>query len=198
MPTVDCGCIVFLRLPEKGKVKTRLAATAGQDEALNIYRQLSTLTLDLVSKLDIPVYLFYDGGLPANRLNDEFHYFDQADGDLGFKMESAIHLILQKHEKAIIIGSDCPDLSFQDINESIQQLEKNDFVIGPAEDGGIYLLGCSRLYHGMLDDIPWSTPHVKEAIVHAIKTLGKSLYQLRSLHDIDVEEDWVRYTKTNP
>ena len=197
MPTANCGCIVFLRLPEKGKVKTRLAATAGDDHALEVYKKLASLTLGVVSKLDIPVYLFYESGLPAI-LNDVFHYFVQEDGDLGLKMESAIQIILQKHEKAIIIGSDCPELSHHDINEAIEQLEKYDFVIGPAADGGIYLLGCKKFYSGMFDNITWSTSLVNEAMVHAIKKLGKSLPQLRTLHDVDLEEDWIRYTEANP
>jgi len=194
---VDCGCIVFLRLPEKGKVKTRLAATVGQAEALKIYTQLTALTLDLVSRLDIPVYLFYEGGLPVDR-NPGFHYYVQAEGNLGSKMESAIDLILRKHKMAIIIGSDCPDLSLQDIDESMHQLEKNDFVIGPAADGGIYLFGCKEILPGIFENIPWSTAEVKEAIVHAIEKQGKSHYHLRTLHDIDLEEDWARYMKANP
>lgn len=196
MPHTDCGCIVFLRLPEKGKVKTRIAATAGHDQALDIYRHLTTLTLQVVSRLDIPVYLFYEGGLPAH-LNHTFHYFTQAEGDLGFKMESAIHLVLQKHEKAIIIGSDCPDLSHHVIHEAILQLDGHDFVIGPAADGGIYLLGCKRLLPDMFSNIPWSTSLVRDSIVKAINKHGKSLYELRTLHDIDVEEDWIRYKKAN-
>jgi uncharacterized protein len=192
----DCGCIVFLRLPEKGKVKTRLAATAGDDKALEVYTQLITITIDVVSKLAIQVYLFYEGGLPVIR-NNAFQYILQPPGDLGFKMESAIRLILQKHDKAIIIGSDCPFISHHDINEAIHHLEENDFVMGPAEDGGIYLFACKKFYPALFDNIPWSTSLVMEAISLAINKMGKSLYRLRTLHDIDVEEDWVRYRNVN-
>jgi|SRR5687767_15109187 len=198
MSTPDCGLIVFLRLPVKGKVKTRIAATAGADNALKIYSQLIAITLDLASSLDIPVYLFYEGGLPGEKHESSFYYFEQVDGDLGRKMKSAIQLILQKHSKAIIIGSDCPELSARDIQEAIHQLERQDFVIGPATDGGFYLLACKKFLPGMFDDVQWSTPQVRESLIKNIQAAGRSYHQLRMLHDIDVEEDWIRYSRSNP
>src|SRR5687768_15135979 len=184
MSTPDCGLIVFLRLPVKGKVKTRIAATAGIDNALKIYNQLTTITLNLASSLEIPVYLFYEGGLPEEGHENSFYYFEQAEGDLGQKMETAIQLILQKHSKAIIIGSDCPELSAGDIHSTIHQLEGQDFVIGPATDGGFYLLGCNKFLPGMFEDIQWSTPQVRDSLIKNIQAAGSSYQQLRMLHDI--------------
>ena len=198
MSTPDCGLIVFLRLPVKGKVKTRIAATAGIDNALRIYNQLTTITLNLASSLEIPAYLFYEGGLPEEGRKNSFYYFEQAGGDLGRKMETAIQLILQKHSKAIIIGSDCPELSAGDIYLTIHQLEGHDFVIGPATDGGFYLLGCKKFLPGMFEDIQWSTPQVRDSLIKNIEAAGSSCQQLRMLHDIDVEEDWIRYSRSNP
>ena len=193
----DCGCIVFLRAPIPGTVKTRIAATLGEEKTLAIYNELTSITIRLVSSLGMPVYLFYEGGLPSET-DPAFHYMEQGEGDLGEKMESAIKTILQKHNRAVIIGSDCPELTKKDIDEACQYLDKYDFVLGPAEDGGFYLMACKKLIPSLFDNIPWSTSLVIDQIKERIKGSQKSCYLLRTLPDIDIEEDWIRYKTSNP
>ena len=96
---VDAGLVVFLRLPDKGKVKTRLAATLGEEAALEIYKKLVSITLDIVIRSEIPTYLFYTDGLPPASTRDaRFSYHIQADGDLGSRMADALSFVLSLHQ----------------------------------------------------------------------------------------------------
>jgi len=192
----DCGLIVFLRFPEKGKVKTRIASSLGEDAALAIYKELTDITLGLVSDLNAQVYLFYEGGMPEkSQRNPSFQYLDQAHGNLGDKMLDAFDVVLQKHAKVIIIGSDCPQLSTPDIHEGFLMLDAYDVVIGPGEDGGYYLLGCREIIHNMFKDIAWSTSSVLEKTIRIIEGYGKKYFLLRTLNDIDEEKDWASFKK---
>jgi len=191
----DGGLIIFLRLPERGKVKTRLAATVGDDLALQIYNHLVSSALKLASLSGIKVYLFFNGGLPpeAGRVAD-FSYHIQSDGDLGMKMAQALSMVLNHHEKAVVIGSDCPDLSVSILMESFSRLEDNSIVLGPATDGGYYLLACKKVYPTLFEDISWSTSAVLNQTIEKIKKEYLSYTLLEKLSDIDTEEDWIRYT----
>ncbi len=195
----DCGLIVFLRLPEKGKVKTRIASSLGQDAALVIYKEMTDITLQMVSNLAMQVYLFYEGGLPdlSNR-KPSFQYLSQPPGNLGEKMHHAFEITLQKHKKAIIIGSDCPALTVADVNEGNSKLDTTDIVIGPSADGGYYLLGCKEVIPPLFKNIHWSSSSVLDDTIDIIKSQHRNYYLLRTLNDIDVEADWVSFKKSQP
>lgn len=199
MSSADCGLIVFLRLPEKGKVKTRLAKSLGDDEALSIYNELSEASIFLAARSRLPCYLFYEGGLPLEESRHKtFKYLPQIPGaDLGKKILASINAVLQWHSMVIIIGSDCPYLTVADLEEATLKLESFDFVIGPSEDGGYYLLGCKEVLPSLFDDIAWSTPFVLEETLLRLRTLRKKVHLLRPLNDIDNVEDWYRYRKRN-
>lgn len=191
---VDAGLIVFLRLPEKGKVKTRLAATLGDETALEIYQHLVSITLDIVTRSQIPTYLFYTGGLPpADERDASFSYHMQQDGDLGSKMIEALSFVLTHHKKALIIGSDCPDLTAELLHTCCQSLDDKDIVIGPAGDGGYYLFGCTESHPALFTNIKWSTSSVMEQTIEKIKSANLSCHLLNKLYDIDLAEDWIRY-----
>lgn len=193
----DAGLVVFLRFPEKGKVKSRLAATVGEHIALEIYNRLITITLDLASRSGIPAYLFFDSRLPDIKDRDPaFTYLLQTEGNLGLKMKEALAFVLERHSKAIIIGSDCPLLTPSILQKSISVLKEEDLVLGPATDGGYYLLGCRRITASLFEDIPWSTPMVLDQTIEKIKMAGLSYRLLDLLTDIDTEEDWLRYVQT--
>jgi len=190
----DCGLIIFLRFPEWGKVKTRLAETVGPDKALLIYKELSELTLRFAFGLSIPVYLFYENALPAEieRIS-AFHYVRQTEGNLGDKIIHALKYVRERHQKIIIIGSDCPDLMPSDIINAIDHLDQVDIVIGPSEDGGYYLLGCREVFPEIFESISWSTSSVLQETVAKVERKGLSYSLLRMLADIDTEDDWFRY-----
>lgn len=192
----DSALIVFLRLPVKGKVKTRIAATEGDDHALAIYLQLMGITLDLAAHSDKPVYLFYEGGLP--QLADQqpaFTYQPQSSGDLGKKMADAFSLVLRNHPKAVLIGSDCPTLSTSILNEAFSLLDQNDIVLGPARDGGYYLIGCKNVYPALFERISWSTPSVLKTTIERIREEKLSFNLLEELTDIDTTADWHQYKR---
>ncbi len=191
---VDCGLIIFLRFPEWGKVKTRLAETLGHDKALMIYQELSDITLLLAAKLRITTYLFYEGGLPDDKeRNPSFNYLAQVEGALGEKIIHALNDVFQRHQKIIIIGSDCPGISPSDIIQSVELLDHHDIVIGPSTDGGYYLLGCKEIIPAIFKSIDWSTSSVLRQTITGLEKQGKTFSLLRTLADIDTEEDWVRY-----
>lgn len=192
---VDAGLVVFLRLPDKGKVKTRLAATLGEEAALEIYKKLVSITLDIVIRSEIPTYLFYTDGLPPASTRDaRFSYHIQADGDLGSRMADALSFVLSLHQKALIIGSDCPGLTPEILDAGYRSLDEKDIVLGPADDGGYYLLGCIELHPALFANIKWSTPSVLDQTIEKIKEANLSYCLLEKLHDIDTAEDWIRYT----
>ena len=188
----DCGLIIFLRFPELGKVKTRIAETAGDETAFKVYQELSDITLHLAASLFIPTYLFYENRLP-DELIPSFHYQKQIEGNLGEKIVAAFDYVLQRHQKAVIIGSDCPEISPTDIMHAIELLDQNDIVIGPTEDGGYYLLGCKEKVPALFDSIEWSTSIVFQQTIKKIEEQGFTYSLMRTLSDIDTEEDWIRY-----
>ena len=190
----DAGLAVFLRKPEKGKVKTRLAATTGDDAALAIYKELISITLGQVTLLGIPTYLFYEGGIPEVETQiPGFTYLLQSPGDLGHKMADALTFVLNRHRKAVIIGSDCPYLDAYILRESFSALAETDIVIGPALDGGYYLIGCKKMHPTLFDGIQWSTSTVLDQTRARIREANLTCTDLQPLEDIDTEEDWKKF-----
>lgn len=192
----DSALIVFLRLPVKGKVKTRIASTEGDDQALAIYVQLMDITLDLAAQSDRYVYLFYEGGLP--QLPDQqpaFTYLQQSPGDLGKKMADAFSQVLKNHPKAVLIGSDCPTLSKAILEEAYSLLDQNDIVLGPSRDGGYYLIGCKKVLPLLFDGISWSTPSVLTTTIAKARNEGLTFCLLEELMDIDTADDWHQYKR---
>lgn len=185
--------IVFLRAPEIGKVKSRLAATLGDQAALEIYKELSAITMHLAEQVDMPVYIYYEGDFNLLLKNPGFHYRKQRTGNLGDRIEHAINEVLLKHHKAIIIGSDCPGLSHHDLIDTSKLLDTHDYVFGPAEDGGFYLMGCRSLHHEIFKGIPWGTGSVLASALLAVRQHEKTYSLLRKLQDIDTGQDWKRY-----
>ena len=148
--------IIFIKNPQLGKVKTRLAKTVGNEKALEIYLELSKITRENCQILsqripsergqsDIQPYVFYSDFINTNDdwSNDIFKKAVQSGEDLGDRMSNAFLFILQNHAKACIIGSDCPTLSVAILESAFDALDKHDFVVGPSTDGGYYLLGMN-------------------------------------------------------
>jgi rSAM/selenodomain-associated transferase 1 len=187
----DGVLIVFLRHAQPGKVKTRLAATMGDTSALSIYRQLVSITLGQVRPLPMPVILFYDGGLPSPlEMEPAFSYQMQCEGTLGEKMADAFSRTLPLYAKAMIIGSDCPTLTTEIMLDAFRLLDDHDVVIGPAEDGGYYLIGCKALYPFLFDQMPWGTTDVLSKTMAVLVQNHLSFGLLPELNDVDTEEDW--------
>lgn len=186
--------IIFIKNPERGKVKTRLAATVGEDKALAIYKSLMAHTREAALGVTAKRLLFYSENIaPADDWSTtSFIKRLQSNGDLGERMKEAFKVGFQQGSKVMIIGSDCPQLTTALIQQAYSALDQHDFVLGPALDGGYYLLGMSSFTPSLFESMPWSTDQVAAITRDRIAAIG-SLYELPSLSDIDYEEDWKKY-----
>jgi len=187
----DNAIIVFVKNPELGNVKTRLAKTIGDQKALEIYLALCNYTRQLLLDIECDRYLFYDQSIIIDDewSEDFFHKKLQSNGDLGDRMSHAFTKVIDKHEKVIIIGSDCPQIQKAHVELAFDSLDETDLVIGPSLDGGYYLLGMkeqhSFLFHGM----PWSKSSLYGECLRKIFSRNKTLTELDYLTDVDHEED---------
>ena len=184
--------IIFIKNPKLGKVKTRLAATVGDEKALSIYKKLLDFTRKLAISLPVERMLFYSDDVITddNWLPVFFQKNKQHGDDLGERMKNAFEKVLLTSKKAVIIGSDCAELTKEILENAFDALEKNDFVLGAAEDGGYYLIGMNYFEASVFENIEWSTDEVLSKTVEKINDLGKKVAFLPTLSDTDTEEDW--------
>ncbi|WP_159022561.1 TIGR04282 family arsenosugar biosynthesis glycosyltransferase [Formosa sp. L2A11] len=189
-PTSKKALIVFARNPELGKCKTRLAKTIGDENALAIYRTLLQHTAKISESVKADNFVFYSEHIHKNDTWDDNNFRKklQQGEDLGERMNHAFKDLFQNnYQKVVIIGSDILDLTSEIIDDAFNQLEHNDVVIGPAKDGGYYLLGMKTLHSELFKNKAWGTATVLE---ESLKNLtNKSVYLLEELNDIDTFED---------
>ena len=188
--------IIFIKNLELGKVKTRLAKTVGDEKALDIYKALLLHTKDVALQLNADRMLYYSEDIPEKEdmwPEDDFQKYIQYGEILGERMFYAFEDALAVHDKAIIIGSDCASLTPEIVAEAFDALDRFNFVIGPATDGGYYLLGMKKLQIELFQQMPWSSDQVLPETLRRINALGKTVYQLPELSDIDYEEDWKKH-----
>lgn len=184
--------LIFVKHPEKGKSKTRLAKGIGEDKALAVYRELLAHTLSVSQDVSVDKVVFFGNQMPEKDLWSEagFSRFQQVGDDLGSRMNHAFSWgFSQGYERICIIGSDCATLSSEILASAFSVLEKKDFVIGPAKDGGYYLLGMSSLYSKVFEGKVWSTANVREEAVADLAAGNKTYDLLPVLSDVDVVED---------
>lgn len=184
--------IIFVRKPELGKVKTRLAATMGDAAALKVYELLLAHTYQIAAAMNIPVYVYYVDGIAENDLwqGPAFRKKQQQGNDLGLRMYNAFtETFAQGHQQLIIIGSDCYELTPAIVTEAFSALAQSDAVIGPATDGGYYLLGLKQPMPHVFEGIAWSTDTVAAVTMVKLYEQGYSVSMLQALPDIDEEKD---------
>ena len=190
LPVSKKALIVFTRNPELGKCKTRLAATIGDQSALDVYRFLLDHTVKITSPLTADVYVYYSEKIKEIDIWDTtvFRKKQQQGHDLGAKMQNAFTEVLHMgYQKAIIIGSDMYDITTQDLEAAFSTLEDNNFVIGPAQDGGYYLLGMKHLKPPLFKNKKWGTNTV---LGDTLKDLElENLAILAEKNDVDYYED---------
>lgn len=185
--------IIFTRNPELGKVKTRLAKSIGDQKALTVYKDLLQHTMEQTQFLNCDKYVFYDTEIITNDIwNPDFYHKNlQSKGDLGQRMQAAFELLFsQGYKKCIIIGSDLFDLETAIINQAFDVLETKETVLGPAEDGGYYLLGLKKMQLAVFQNKDWGTDTVFESTLNDLDP--KQLFLLKTLNDIDTLEDLER------
>jgi hypothetical protein len=182
--------IIFTRNPELGKGKRRLAATVGDEITLDIYKFLLDHTRTITKNLNVVKQVWYSEKVhdQDDWDNDTYQKFQQSGADLGERMQFACEQALQNHDHVIIIGSDLYDLSQADLLQAFEQLAKHDAVVGPATDGGYYLLGFRKnLISGIFENKEWGTDVVLEKTLADFK--NHTYYVLDSRNDVDYYED---------
>ena len=182
--------LIFTRNPELGKTKTRLAKTVGDEKALEIYKFLLEKTRNISSKVTSDKAVYYSVKIRENDIWDASSYqkHQQVGEDLGFRMLNAFKNSFDVgYEKVMIIGSDLYDLTSENIENAFQQLDSNDVVLGPAEDGGYYLLGMNALHENIFKNKDWGTASVRKDTLADLQ--DKAVFLLEELNDVDVFED---------
>ncbi len=184
--------IIFVKNPLPGLVKTRLAKTIGETAAVIIYKQLLLHTQNVSTKCNADKYVFYGDFINQDDLwnNGGYQKFLQKGTGLGERMSNAFDDIFSKgYRKVIIIGSDCLEIATRHIDQAFDFLNDCDVVIGPAQDGGYYLLGMKKMYMQFFQNKSWSTGKLLPETLADISQLRLSYHLLPVLSDVDDEKD---------
>jgi rSAM/selenodomain-associated transferase 1 len=191
--------LIFARNPVYGKVKTRLAATVGNDKALQIYQQLVEHTAAVTQNINATRVVYYSDFIADNDAWDNNYSKTVQQGtDLGERMSNAFSDTLELGvKKAVLIGTDCYKLNTEIIANAFTELSNYDIVIGPALDGGYYLLGMNNHHPQLFNDITWSTDTVLMETLTRCADLGLRYFLLPVLSDIDDEKDLLNHPILN-
>ncbi len=199
--------IIFLRYPEPGKVKTRLAAKVGDKAAADFYKACTEYIIQVTrfANAYITRYVYYsepnDRERIAQWLGKSYSLHQQCGDGLGERMKDAFETAMSNGAaRAIIIGTDAPDITGDILEHALLQLETSDVVVGPAFDGGYYLLGLNCMYPGLFEGITWGSDNVFEKTMDKIQSDNLRFYLLPMLHDIDNVTDlanWVNNTSAD-
>lgn len=184
--------IIFVKNLIPGNVKTRLAKDIGIDGALDVYQFLVEHTYEITKDLEYSKAVFYSEYVEIEDTWDteEYHLLIQKGADLGDRMLNAFkHSFDKDFEKVVIIGTDCFELKPDHIEEAFDQLDENDVVIGPATDGGYYLIGMNKLYPKLFHDKKYSHDNVLKDVLTEIGQMEAKFHLLPELNDIDTFQD---------
>jgi len=189
--------IVFSRYPEPGTTKTRLAKALGEHGAAELQKKLTEYTMAQVRQLlrasPVEVAVYFEGGSTAaiqDWLGPDFTYQKQARGDLGQRMQNAFAAAFKdQYKRIVIIGTDCPGLQACHLEQTFAALRQKDLVLGPAADGGYYLIGLSREEKSLFMEIPWGTEEVLAKTLKIAEQKHLSIDLLETLSDVDRPED---------
>ena len=186
--------IVFVKAPRPGEVKTRLARTIGAPAAVTAYRQLVETLLNQLQGLGgVEVCFSPDdaAGEVQHWVKEGWNSSPQGDGDLGQRLQSAFQRAFHAGAKRVaIIGSDCPAVRVEDIREAWGGLQTHDVVLGPATDGGYWLIGLRQLQPILFRGVHWSTKDVYAETIQHVEHAGLSVRLLRELADVDTNREW--------
>ena len=190
--------IIFTRNPELGKVKTRLASTIGDAAALEVYQKLLKHTVDITQTLKVDKFVFYSEQIQENDHWDKAIYSKelQKGVDLGERMNHAFELLFSRgYHQIVIVGSDIFELTTNDIQEAFSHLDTTNFVVGPALDGGYYLLGMNALKKKLFKNKKWGT---KTVFRETLKNLEQEqVVLLATKNDIDTYDDLKKSSEFN-
>ena len=189
--------IIFTRYPEPGKTKTRLIPALGPEGAADLHRQMIDSTLTWARQLKnnsaVSLEFCYEGGderRVRQWLGSDIPCCPQVNGDLGARMAQAFNEAFSAGmARAIIVGTDCPGLTGGLVQTAFEALMDHDVVLGPAKDGGYYLIGLRKPKPQLFDGIPWGTGEVLPKTLGIAADLKLRVFLLDSLDDVDRPED---------
>jgi len=192
--------IIFLKYPQAGKVKTRLAQSIGDSKAVEIYKKLVHLTLKQTKSKNYQQLIYFS---PKNKkeeirlwLEGQEFFFPQRGENLGERLSDSFKNAFKLGaKKVVVIGTDCPFVDKNNIQEAFLKLEKNDAVIGPTEDGGYYLLGLKLAEEQLFENVPWSSCSVFDQTIDILTRLNFQFDVLKKYRDLDTIEDLVEVQK---
>ena len=204
MPNARRALVVFARAPTPGAVKTRLAADLGDAAALRIYRELGARAVAAACAVPdcvLSIAFTPAAGAEAVRewLGPDVRLRPQADGDLGARMAAAVaDALAAGAERVVVVGTDCPDLDAATIESGFDRLDAHDVVLGPAADGGYYLIGLRRLHRELFEGVPWSAADTLERTLERAADAGLRVALLDVKRDIDTAADWAAWVAARP
>lgn len=193
--------IIFVKNPVAGEVKTRLAASIGDLNALQVYKSLLAHTRNIASDVVADRQVWYSSIIDRRDAWESqlFQKKLQSGNTLGERMGVAFSQgFEQRYRKIIIIGSDCAELTSKHIENAFDKLSHHTAVVGPAEDGGYYLLGLTEFRPELFGDVKWSTPEVFDQTMEIMEQNEMEYRLLETLNDIDTEEDFKKSGLTLP
>jgi rSAM/selenodomain-associated transferase 1 len=184
---------MFAKLWTPGDVKTRLAAALGPERAAAIQQLfVETLAARFVQTADDRYIVFTP---PAAETafravaKDQWRLTPQADGDLGSRMRTFFEAALTQFDRVVLIGSDSPDLPAEFVSNAFVALQSHEVVLGPAQDGGYYLVGAARIAPPIFDEIPWSTARVWPQTIARLRARNCRWHELPAWYDVDEIHD---------
>ncbi|WP_328984996.1 TIGR04282 family arsenosugar biosynthesis glycosyltransferase [Thiorhodovibrio winogradskyi] len=198
-----CTLIVFAREPVPGRVKTRLIPALGSEGAARLYRRLLGMALQAGSASACARLQLWCAGVEdqAGDAGDAsslctrlaaahgFSFHPQPEGDLGTRMAAALDAALIESDRAVLIGSDCPDYAPNYLDAGFAALDDHDAVLGPAADGGYVLIGLRRPAPELFTGITWGSASVLTETQVALREAGLNWFELPTLRDLDCPAD---------
>jgi len=196
--------VVFLKAPEKGEVKTRLSKIIGNEIALNVYKRFALDLIETLKNIECNITICYHPSHAESCiirwLGNSYAYSAQKGNDIGERMANAfIRSFSKGFHRVILVGADIPDLTAKIIDDAFSSLQKYPAVIGPALDGGYYLLGFNSniFIPDVFEDIPWGTDRVYEQTLTGFEKKRLQVHTLPIWRDIDTYKDLVHFYKIN-
>ncbi len=191
MPT-DSALLIFVKYPEAGKVKTRLGATVGAELAAQLYQEFIRCTFDLAMQIEVAArFVTFTPVDKEKELRKLFpgpwQWFPQVkSANLGIRIHRAVqHMHQQGYSHVLTIGTDSPSLPAEYLEQAATALSTHDVVLGPATDGGYYLIGLKSAPKELFTEIDWSTERVLQQTLQRAEQLRLSVHQLPVWYDVD-------------
>ncbi|MBD80807.1 MAG: glycosyltransferase [Crocinitomicaceae bacterium] len=185
--------MIFAKNSSEGKVKTRLAKDIGDKKALEIYQLLLKHTRDVALGVNCFRMVVYSDFIDFEDHLFNNHYFlkdEQSSGNLGERLSNSFKTNFEEgFDNIVCIGSDCFELTSEIIEDAFEKLKNNDVVIGPAKDGGYYLIGLKKMHSQLFENKEWSTPNILLDTLLDLKNLNLKYELLPTLSDVDNVDD---------